>query len=155
MGSRHLNIVRKKLAEYADRGVFRDFREVGTKGAKTVFTFHWLENRPLIFIYDDRAKSLELKSCLPNVDPDLTKDVRRYVKTRHDKRLPAHRRVDRNRAEARVMRRGDNITLSLQIRRNQLSYGVSRLLNLLNEVFVQLHQNHFEYMIREFDVSQD
>lgn len=155
MSPRHVDIVRKKLLSFADRGVFRNFREVGSKGPKTVFVFNWLERRPLIFIYDDAKKTVQFKNCLPNADDDVSAHVRNFVRSRTDKALPAHRRIDPSRAEARLVRRAGDASLVVQINRNQVAYGVSRLLNLLNEVFVQLHSEFFEYMVREFDVSQD
>lgn len=155
MSARHLNTVRSKLGELAERGVLREFREVGSKGPKTVFVFHWLERRPLIFVYDDARKTVQFKNCLPRTDAEVAAHLRRYIKGRSDKALPPHRRIDPGRAEARLVRRGGDASLVVQIKRNQVSYGVTKLLNLLNEVFVQLHGEFFEYMVREFDVSQD
>lgn len=155
MSARHLDTVRKKLRTFADRGVFRNFREVGSKGPKTVFVFNWLERRPLILIYDDSRKTVQFKNCLPNADDDLVWHLRKYLRARTDTKLPAHRRIDPARAEARLVRRGGDASLIVDIKRNQVTYGVTKLLNLLNEVFVQLHGEFFEYMVREFDVSQD
>lgn len=155
MSARHLDTVRKRLRAFADRGVFRNFREVGSKGAKSVFVFNWLERRPLILIYDDARKTLQFKNCLPNADDDVAAHLRKYIRSRSDRSVPAHRRIDPTRAEAKLVRRGGDASLVVQIRRNQITYGVTRLMNLLNEVFVQLHGEFFEYMVQEFDVSQD
>ncbi len=153
--SRHLNVVRKKLLSYADRGVLRNFQEIGTKGSKTVFVFDWLERRKLVFIYDDAKKSIQFKNCMPNADDDVAQRVREYLRSRTERSVPAHRRIDPGRATAKFMRRDGHGSLVVEVRHNQLAYAVGRLLNLLNEVFVQLHGEFFEYMIREFDVSQD
>ena len=131
MSARHLETVRKRLAAYADRGVFRNFREVGTKGAKTVFVFNWLERRPLIFIYDDARKTFQFKNCLPRTDEDLAKQLRKYIRGRSDRGVPAHRRIDPSRAEAKLVRRAGDASLVVQIKRNQVAYGVSRLLHLV------------------------
>lgn len=155
MSARHVDLVRTALRSYADRGVFRNFEEAGTKGSKTVFVFRWLERRPLIFIYDDAAKTVQFKNCFPNADDDLAAHVRAYLAGRADAKLPEHRRIDPRKAEARLVRRAGQGSLVLRAKRGHVDYAVERLLKLLNEVFVQLHANFFEYMIREFDVSQD
>jgi DNA transposition AAA+ family ATPase len=47
MSTRALNVVRKSLRAYADRGIFRGFAEAQRKHGHTGFHFVWLGNRRL------------------------------------------------------------------------------------------------------------
>lgn len=153
----HLAIVRKHLKPYVDRGVFRGFHESGVRGGKTQFSFTWLEAEAFIVVTDPKTATLTVRNVLPNVEPrsDLDQELRAYLKGRYDRSLPAHRRIDAGRAEVSLVNRGGQVSIVWKVKRNQYAYAVRRLLNLLNEIFVLLHTQFFEYMVENFDASQE
>ena len=65
MSARALDVVRKNLQVYADRGVFRGLNEVKPRNGKQSFTFVWLGERPLEFAIDTEAALLTFKRLLP------------------------------------------------------------------------------------------
>ena len=157
MSTRALDVVRKNLQIYADRGVFRGLNEVKPRNGKQSFTFVWLGNRPLEFGIDTQASLLTFKHLLPNVPShsDLYSDLKDFLKSRCDADVPKHRRIDAKRAEVLWVNRGSNVTITLRVRNNQYAYGFNRLVNLVHEIFVQLNDSHPDYMCENFDVPQE
>ena len=149
--------VRKTLRPYVDRGVFRSFAETRQRGGKIRFSFVWLEQSPFLLVVDPLKDTLILKDILHHVPPrsDLYAAVKRYVQDRYDKSLPAHRAIDPTRADVKTTYSKGNVSLVWKVKRNQHAYAVKRSLNLLNEIFVLLHTEFFEYMVENFDASQE
>lgn len=157
MSTKPLDVVRKSLQVYADRGVFRRLNEGKARNGKHSFTFVWLGDRPLEFAIDTEAGLLTFKHLLPNVPSNsvLYSDLKRFLKSRCDAHLPKHRRIDPKRAEVVCVNRAGNVSIALKVRNNLYAYGLNRLVNLVHEVFVQLSDSHPEYMCENFDVPQE
>ena len=157
MTERHLEIVRKALRPYVDWGVFRSFNETQLRGGRTRFSFVWLEHDPFVLVVDPEKGTLSFKNVLRNVPPrsDVYAAVKRYIQSRYDKSLPAHRAIDPGRAEVSTTYSKGNVSIVWKVSRNQYAYAVKRFLNLLNEIFVLLHTEFFEYMVENFDASQE
>ena len=63
--------------------------------------------------------------------------------------------MDARRARlACTVRKGD-FSLSVDIRGRNQEYGVRKALNLVNEMFVALHEGHPEYLVQQFGISQE
>ena len=62
--------------------------------------------------------------------------------------MPGARRL------ACAVRKGD-FSLSVEIRGRNQEYAVSKALNLVNEMFVALHEGHPEYLVQHFGISQE
>ena len=157
MAPNHVLAVRRKLQGFADRGVFRGFLETPGRGENAEFQFVWLEERPFYLRVNVKSGRLEFRDIVPNVElnSDLHREVRAYIRGRHATELPAHRRIDLGRAEAFCTNRGGNLSIGLKVKRNQYAYGTTKIVNLVNEVFVLLHTEFFEYMVENFGASEE
>ncbi|MEW6206744.1 MAG: hypothetical protein AB1631_00150 [Acidobacteriota bacterium] len=153
MAKKSLKIVRDALQVYADRGVFRGLSEIRTG----VFSFVWLTPRPVEFVVDAEKRELRFKNLLPNVAARsaMYRDLKKFLRQRYDEELPPHRRVDAKRAEIVCNNRGGRVSLALRIKNNQWAYGVNKAVNLVHEVFVHLREREAEYLIENFDVSDE
>lgn len=152
-----LDVVRRNLRLYADRGVFRCLTEVSPRDGKQSFTFVWLGNRRLEFDIDTKAALLTFKRLLPNVPPksELYSELKQFLTGRHDRDLPKHRRIDAKRAEVGWVNRAGNVSITLKVKNMQYAYGFNRLVNLVHEIFVQLNDSHPDYMCENFDIPQE
>ncbi|MFN0124878.1 MAG: hypothetical protein ACKV2V_30610 [Blastocatellia bacterium] len=153
VADRHLLVIRKNLQAYADRGIFRGFSE--SKSGR--FQFVWMLNHDIELIADTGAGTLEFRRLLPGVPVKsaLYTELKQYLDERHDRRLPAHRRVDRRRAELSCASRAGFLSVTLQVKNNQYAYGVNRLVNLAHELFVHLRNHYPDYLMENFDVPQE
>ncbi|MEK6300328.1 MAG: hypothetical protein AABO41_06370 [Acidobacteriota bacterium] len=152
-----LDIVRKGLQAYADRGVFRGFDEVKARNGKRAFRFVWLGNRPLEFSLDVENHVLSFNKLLPNVSSKsmMYSDLSRFVKSRSDRSVPKHRRVEPRYAEVVCANRRGEVSITLTVRNNRYEYGLNKLVNLAHEIFVQLSDKYADYMTENFDLPQE
>lgn len=157
MSTKSLDVVRKGLQVYADRGVFRGLDEFKTRNGKQSFKFFWMGAKPLQMDIDNEMATLTFKSLLPNVPATsrLYSDLRRLLESRSDGDLPKHRRIDARRAEVLCVNRAGNVSIAIKVRNNQYAYGLNRLVNLVHEIFVQLNDSHPDYMCENFDAPQE
>ena len=157
MSTRAVEVVRKNLKAYADRGVFRSLNEVESRNGKQSFTFDWVGERPLEFDIDTKGSILTFRRLLPNVPSNsaLYSDLKRFLQARCGADLPKHRRIDAKRAELGWANRAGNVSITLKVRNNQYAYGLNRLVNLVHEIFVELNDQHPDYMCANFDVPQE
>jgi hypothetical protein len=153
MAKGSLNVVRENLQSYADRGVFRGFSEV--KNGQ--FEFVWLIRHRMELIVDTTKHVLRFKQLLPGVPATsaLYGELKNFIKQRHDRELPNHRRIDLKRAEVSCSNRGGYVSISLKVKNNQYAYGVNRIVNLVHELFLHLRDAHPEYLVENFDVPQE
>jgi hypothetical protein len=152
-----LTVVEKGLQAYANRGVFRGFDEIKTRKGKPGFKFVWLGSRLLTFSLDSQKGVLKFSNLLPNVPSNsmLYSDLKRFLKSRSDRRIPRHRRVDAARAEVSWTNRRGNVSIALTVRNNQYAYALNKLVNLIHEVFVLLNDSYGDYMSENFDAPQE
>lgn len=152
-----LDVVRKGLQTYADRGVFRGFDEVKTRNGKQTFRFLWLGTRPVDFDFDSEKCVLRFNRLLPNVPANsvLYSDLSRFLKSRSDPSIPKHRRVEARHATLSCNNRAGNVSIALSVKNNQYEYGLNKLVNVVHEVFVQLNDVHADYLCENFDVPQE
>lgn len=149
--------VRARLQEYAARGVFRGLAERPARRGRYEFTFRWLAPSPFTLRYDPASGTLAFPDLLPNVPArsSLAAALRRFVRGRAASGLPAHRRVDPERAGVRCFVRQAALSLEVVARENQHGYGVNRAVNLVHEIFMHLHVYFPEYMWENFDAPQE
>ena len=77
------------------------------------------------------------------------------VLARSTRAVPDHKRLDARRAKfACLVRKGD-FSLSVEIRGRNQEYAVGKALNLVNEMFVALHEGHPDYLVQQFGISQE
>jgi hypothetical protein len=153
MAKGSLNVVREALQTYADRGVFRGFSEI--KSGR--FRFVWTMRHQMELNVDTTTHTLKFTRLLPGVPASSTlyAELKQFIEQRHDRALPAHRRIDRRRAEVSCASRGGFVSVSLKVKNNQYAYGIKRIVNLAHELFLHLRDAHPEYLAENFDVPQE
>ena len=149
--------VRARLQQYAERGVFRGLAERTAPRGRYRFTFRWLAPAPFTLSYDPASGALAFRDLLPNVPArsSLAGALRTFIRGRASAGLPAHRRVDPERADLRCFVRRDALSLEVIARAGQHGYGVNRAINLVHELFVHLQTYYPEYMWENFDAPQE
>lgn len=157
MANTHLATVRKVLGEYAERGVFGGFSETKGRAGTTEFVFSWKYHRRYRVVFDERAGTLKFKDFLPNLPADspVYASLKDFVKSRSDKALPAHRRIDAKRAEAKCQNRNACASIAVKVKNNQYAYGVRKLVNLAHEAFSMIDLDHAEYLYEHFDLPEE
>jgi hypothetical protein len=156
-GAGHASAVTAALRAYADRGVFRGFTATLRARDRTAYEFHWLLRPPMRAVFDDRAGTLAFPAIVPGVDRSspMVAGLNALVASRTTRALPAHKRLDARRARvSATVHRGD-WSLTVTIRGANHAYAVQRALNLINELFLFLHESHPEYLIERFGLSQE
>jgi len=157
MTTNHVDIIRKKLKEYSERGVFSGYKEVQGRNGKVEFTFTWLLNRPFTMVADTKGGSLQMKNILPHVPSKspMELDLKEFVEIQMDQKQAAHNRVDAKRADLKCSNRLEKLSLTLEVKKNQYSYGVTKLLNTTNKLFGHLHMYHMPYLCEHFEVPEE
>jgi len=157
MSKSHIDIIREKLKSYSNRGVFHGFSESDGRMGKTIFKFTWLLDHGFVMECDPKKHTLTLKNLLPHVSnrSDMDQDLRAFVQARNSDDLPAHRRVDPKRADLVYTNRKEQVSLTLSVKKNQYSYGVTKLLNTTNELFGHLNMVHIPYLWKHFEVPEE
>ena len=152
-----LKVVGKALRSYADRGVFRGFDETNTRNGKSGFRFIWLGSRVLNFSIDPQKCELKFSNLLPNMPSNSRpySDLKCFLRSRSDRRIPRHRRVEAGRAEVTWTNHRGNVSIGLRVMNNQYAYGLNKLVNLVHEVFVMLNDSYADYMTENFDAPQE
>ena len=153
MAKRPLNVVRENLQGYADRGIFRGFSEVRNGH----FSFVWLIRHQMELSVDTTKNVIRFKQLLPEIPANsmMYAELKRFIQQLHENNLPAHRRVDRRRAEVSCSNRRGFVSISLKVKNNQYAYGVNRIVNLVHELFLHLRDMHPDYLAENFDVPQE
>ena len=155
--SQSLTCVRQRLQQYADRGVFRGFSELRPLGGRYRFRFSWLGTAPFALDYLPESGIFTFRALLPHVPARsaLFEELQTFVVGRGSPRLPAHRRVDRRRARVRCLPVRGTVSVELVATRNHHEYGVNRVVNLVHEIFLYLHEYQPEYMWAYFDSPEE
>jgi hypothetical protein len=143
------------LQAYADRGVFRGFRATPLGRGQVEYQFLWLTKRPVKAVFNPTTRRLTFPSALPQIDRSAAAHMKAAVVSRTERHQPEHKRVDARRSRITgTLRKGD-FTIAVDIRGQNHEYAVSKALNLINEMFVILHEHHPGYLIERFGISTE
>ena len=142
------------MQHYADRGVFRGFRATDALRGRVDYEFRWLTRR-LVRATFDRRGVLRFPGLLPEASREIIAAMRSMVAERSRRALPDHKRIDARRARLACAASKGNFSLSVEIRGLNQQYAVSKTLNLVNEMFVALHESHPDYLVEHFGISQE
>jgi hypothetical protein len=145
------------LQAYADRGLFRGFRAVPGGRGRVEYEFGWLLGRPMRATFDPARGVLVFPILFPAVEPGspMARALDALVRSRSERGQPAHKRVDARRARLSSAVRKGHWGLGVEIRGANHGYAVPRALNLINELFLLLHESHPEYLIERFGLSPE
>lgn len=155
MVSRHQKTVTTILQDYADRGVFGGLSV--TEGAKSQYEFKWLYNQRFVVIFDEAKEQLQFKNCFVAISPrsDEHMAIKEFIESRYSKELPAHRRIDKARAEVTCQCRGGSLSVSMKVHRNQYKYATGKLVNLIHETFLMIDQCFAEYLYEHYGLPEE
>jgi hypothetical protein len=142
------------LQHYADRGVFRGFRATQAARGHVDYEFRWLTRR-LMQASFGRGGVLTFPALLPQASREIVAAMRSMIDERSTRALPDHKRIDARRARLACAARKGSFSLSVQIRGRNQQYAVSKTLNLINEMFVALHEAYPDYLVEHFGISQE
>jgi hypothetical protein len=148
-------LITAALQAYADRGVFRGFRATPAARGRVNYRFVWLTRQPMTAVFDPRRGVLSFPSLFPHVDSTVAALLTAAVDPRAQKGQPEHRRVDARRARIAGAVRKGAFSLTVEIRGRNHAYAVKKVLNLINELFVGLHEHHPAYLVERFGLSSE
>ena len=134
--------------------MFRGFRATLAARGRVDYEFRWLTRRLMQASFDRRAV-LTFPALLPDASPAIAAEMRSLVAARSTRGVPEHKRIDARRARLACAIRSRDFSLSVEIRARNQQYAVSKTLNLINEMFVTLHEAHPDYLVEHFGISQE
>jgi hypothetical protein len=147
-------IVTRTLQRYAERGVFRGF---SVTPGRLEYRFSWLTRRPMTLRFDPRTGVLSFRRLFPGVTTraGMVADLHAAVAGRANRELPAHKRLDRRRVTLTSSVRDGHWSLMTTIRGANHEYAIRQTLNLVNELFLLLHETYPEYLVDHFGLSTE
>jgi len=150
--------VKKVLASYAERGVFRSFSQVAGEKGKPEFRFYWLWNLPFHVIFDPERRSLSFRKLLPGITRGsrLETELRAFIEGLSSSDRPEHRRIDPTRLAVRYSNQRGTVALTFRMLGSDCEYGVRRAVNAVNEIFLEFLNARFpEYMVGMFKLPEE
>jgi hypothetical protein len=103
----------------------------------------------------DRRGILAFPAVLPHAPKAIVSEMKSLVAARSTRIVPEHKRIDARRAKLMAGARNGAFALSVEIRGKNQQYAVSKTLNLVNDMFVALHESYPDYLIAHFGISQE
>lgn len=155
--SSRADAVTSALQHYATRGVFRGFSVHPARGGKVEYHFMWLMRRPMVLAFDPAAGTLVFKHVLPGIGrmADVAAAVKAEIAHRSSRALPAHKRLDGRKAKVAASTRGGDLSVVMTVRGAHHEYAVRMGLNLVNELFVLLHETYPDYLAEHFGLPAE
>ncbi len=107
--------------------------------------------------FDARRGVLTFAALFPGVEASsgMVAGLRAQVASRSTRDQPSHKRLDARRARVSCAVRGGDWSLVAQIRGANHEYAVRKALNLINELFISLHDRYPEYLTERFGLSTE
>jgi len=148
------------LQQYATRGAFRSFSEVtGTSARSLTFRFLWFRDVTFRVTYTPATRTLTFVDMLPAVPPrsEMDRHLRSFIKSRSEKQLPDHRRVDLNKVGVAVVNRNNAISIAFTLKPRQIEYGMKKAVHLVHEVLMDFlnDSEYVEYNIDHFNLNPE
>lgn len=154
-----LEIVASALEEYAARGIFRGFSRGPVAGGKAAFKIVWHYDCIFELIFDSARSAFRFPFVLGDVPADspMYKEFKAFVRSRQSAELPDHRRIDRGKVEIRLYNRDGTISLRFRVKDGDIEYGVRRMINLVNEIFLAFLPDgpYYDYLVQTFDLDPE
>lgn len=137
------------LQHYVQRGIFR---HLGPMTAKGTYDFVWLNERRMCLQWNEKRNVIVFKDVLHDVPArsKLYRELRAYLKARSDPELPAHRRIDPEAFDLVCENRASKVSVGLRPKAANEEQGVRKLMSVVHEMFLYLHDRWPEYMYEAF-----
>jgi hypothetical protein len=150
-------LVGEILEDYARRGVFRGFSRGPAAKRKAAYKLLWHRDRLFDLILDETRRTLRFPLVLPDVPPDMYRELRRFVEARQTDEYPAHRRIDPARARIRCSNRAGQVAIAIETLDGDYAYAVRKLIHLVHEIYLAflIDGPYFEYMVEAFGLDPD
>jgi hypothetical protein len=147
------------LEAYAGRGVFRGFSRHDSGGRVAVFHLLWHRDQLFEWAWNNARQTLRISCVLPAVPArsPMYREFKTWLKARQDDALPDHRRCDRSKVSLKTYNRGGDVALTLHVIDSDVQYGVSKLVNLVNEIYLDFLSSglYFDWLLETFDLDPD
>src|SRR5258706_12966130 len=125
------------LEGYATRGVFRGFSRGPETKTRAEFKMMWHRDRFFELVLDASKNTLRFPLVLPEVPVKsaMYREYQEFVESRHSGDLPAHRRIDPEKARVRCANRGGNVSVTLTVLDGDFEYGARTMLPRVPQTF--------------------
>jgi hypothetical protein len=154
-----IDVVTRLLEGYAARGVFRGSSGGEMRGGKTTFRIVWHYNQTFELVVDLKRQTVSMPQLLTGVPAgsQMYRELKAFIKSRHDPALPDHRRIDTARSEASAANRKGAVGLTMRSVDADYEYAARKLVHLVQEIFTSFlgDGNYFEYLVETFDLDPD
>ena len=118
----------------------------------------WLGPGSQELVYDAKRRPLTFPGLLPNLPARsaMYREFRAFLQSRSDESLPAHRRIDPDRAVATCTNRKGSVSITVECLGGDLSYATKKAVSLVNETFLGfLRGPYHEYTAANFDEPEE
>lgn len=148
------------LQDYAARGVFRAFSDTAAGGrSRCEYRSLWHRDQVFRWQFDAVRQTLRLPCVLPAVPGGsaMYREFRAWLRQRQSAGLPDHRRCDPARLTLKTYNRGGRVALTAHILDGDLEYAVTRLVALVNEIYLDFIAGgpYLDWQIETFDLDPD
>lgn len=154
-----METVRGILEGYAKRRVFRGFTCEPTRQGKALFKIEWRHDRVFELILDPRTGTLQFPLLLPDLPAGSTmyEEFKAFIQARQAEAMPAHRRIDRDKARIQCRKRAGAAALALTVKDGDYEYGARKLIHLVQEVFLVFLADgpYRDYVVEMFHLDPD
>jgi hypothetical protein len=105
--------------------------------------------------FDPRRDMLTFEDLLPSVGraSPMLDDVKSMVSGRTSRALPAHKRIDARRASLGGAIRRGSWSRVVAVHGGHHAYATRYGLNLVNDLFLLLHERYPDYLVAQFGMS--
>lgn len=147
------------LEGYASRGIFSAFNRQDERAGSAEFRLRWHRDQLFQWVWNERKQTLRISCVLPAVPAEsaMYREFKAWLRARQDDGLPEHRRCDSARIALRTYNRGGDVALTLHILDGDVDYGVRKLVNLVNEIYLDFLASglYFDWLVETFELDPD
>jgi hypothetical protein len=150
-------MVTAALQQYADRGVLSGLGTRQRRDGRNEHTFKWLVHHPFTLTHDPARHELSFRKLFTGVRPGsaVAAALCHVVAERTTRRVPAHKRLDRRKAEAICAIERGHFSLTMRVRGAHDAYAVQKLLAIVNDLYLELQERFPDYLIEQFGLSAE
>ena len=155
-----MQIIRTLLQHYATRGAFRSFSEMPQTSARSAtFQFLWFRDVKFGVTYNSMTRTLTFVNLLPSVPvrSEMDRHLRAFIKSRSDRAVPEHRRVDLKKVGVSVLNRNGAVSVAFALKPGQIEYGTKKAVHLIHEVLMDFlnEPQYVQYNIDHFNLNPE